>query len=639
MTAPAVAPPAAPAVVWKALAHLIAARPTVRLCSPDTAKFDRTAALTTRLPRYPAAVPLYLRGRTHYLVLDFDTKHHGQHTVDADFTRALRWITECGGVVISDRSTSGGRHLLVPLAVGTTATAEELRPLLRLLEARLPSLDKTPMTNPKTGCITVPGSPCREGGHRILDGPLDAALHILTRRSHPALLPRLNVLLGALSASTPLTPVRTSSSASGAALTGSGEDTRLRPDYTRTGDLPARITAYATTGVLPSDTTWRSHSEARQSVLAHAVLHGYTLSTIRALIAPGRPWNSGLARAYARYQHTAETALRRDFAKALQWATDNAQFFRPTGAQEIKLHTRGGTQGPLLHRRWLTNAVAWVEQQYPAHPYRWIGAAVYQALAVHAVRSGEVINGVPVVGVGGRSLSIATGLLSETVVWQFLRETRDQPGSPLVRSRVAQGRRPDVYALTQQHCLDRAPEAIAAARIEDVHLAWKVIGHRHRRIYELIIHRELANPRDVFAAAHVSPSTGYATLGALATAGLIARRRGHLGPGTLTLDQISAAHQLKALRAERISRHRRQRQSWHDWLTLREEMRNPPDDIGDTAPVRVIADPGDRHRQEYLSAVLTTGPPALDDERHALELLAELVGARILARHGSAGPS
>ena len=69
--------------------------------------------------------------------------------------------------------------------------------------------------------------------------------------------------------------------------------------------------------------------------------------------------------------------------------------------------------------------MAWLDKRIRGHRYRWIGAAVYQALAMHAVRAGEVINGVPVVGVGGRSLSIATGLLSETTVWEFLRDTRD----------------------------------------------------------------------------------------------------------------------------------------------------------------------------------------------------------------------
>ncbi|BBC69034.1 hypothetical protein MMRN_p0030 (plasmid) [Mycobacterium marinum] len=277
------------ASAWRALAHLIAARPTVRVWNPATNKFDSTKSLTARLPHLPAAVLLYLRGRTQVLALDFDTKRHSQHTVDTDFTRALTWITECGGVAVTDQSRSGGRHILVPLAIGTTATATELAPLMRLLEARLPSLDKTPMMNPKTGCITVPGSPCREGGHRILDGPLISAVEAFTRRSDPALLPRLNVLLGALRPTNPAaraTGLARPLAESHTALTGDGHNTRLRAQYVRTSDLPERITAYATTGKLPTDTTWRSHSEARQSVLAHAVLHGHSLATIRALIAP-----------------------------------------------------------------------------------------------------------------------------------------------------------------------------------------------------------------------------------------------------------------------------------------------------------------------------------------------------------------
>ena len=190
--------PADPAASWKALAHLIAARPSIRVWDPSTNKFDATRNLTSRLPRLPAAALIYHRNRTHILVLDFDTKKHGQHAVDADFARALSWITDAGGVAVTDQSTSGGRHIIVPLAIGTSATLAEIMPLMRLLEARLPSLDKTPMTNPKTGCITVPGSPCREGGHRILDGPLAAAIESFTTRSDPGLLPRLNVLLGAL---------------------------------------------------------------------------------------------------------------------------------------------------------------------------------------------------------------------------------------------------------------------------------------------------------------------------------------------------------------------------------------------------------------------------------------------------------
>jgi hypothetical protein len=622
--------PASPAATWKALAPLIAARPTIRVWDPTTNKFDRTKNLTSRLPTVPAAVLLYSHHRTQVLALDFDTKHHSQQVVDADFARALSWITDAGGVAITDRSTSGGRHIIVPLAIGTAATTAEVNPLMRLLQARLPSLDKTPMANTRTGCITVPGSPCREGGHRILDGPLATAIDAFTTRSDPALLPRLNVLLGALSPSPTTKPISTPSDAT----TGSGARERLRPEYTRDTALPTRITTYATTGQLPADRTWRSHSEARQSVLAHAALHGHTLAAVQALMAPGRPWHTGLATAYTRYGAGAEKALQRDWRKALTWAATNSSFFRPVRAQE-QVHTGGTTAGPQLHREWLANAVAWVEAQFPGHRYRWIGAAVYQALAIHAVRAGEVINGVPVVGVGGRALSLATGLLSETTVWEFLRKTRDLPGSPLVRTRIAQGHEPDYYALTQQNQMGVTRETVAAIRVEGVHLAWKVIGHRHRRIYELIVHQHIQRPRDVFAAAHTAITTGYETLAALRIAGLITQHRGRLSAGPTTLDDIAAAHHLEDQQNQRARRHQQERASWHTWLLSREQLNDQSSTQHHLAgPDLTLAQAFDRHHEEYLSAVLATGPPPIDEETRAIELLVDLVGARVLTACG-----
>src|SRR6478735_4468928 len=111
---------------------------------------------------------------------------------------AASWLTECGGVIVTDRSTSGGGHLICPLAIGTSASLDEMVQLVRLLAARLRTLDITPNTNAETGCMTPPGSPCREGGFRQLVGTLDAAVEAFTTRSAPDLLPRLYMLLGAL---------------------------------------------------------------------------------------------------------------------------------------------------------------------------------------------------------------------------------------------------------------------------------------------------------------------------------------------------------------------------------------------------------------------------------------------------------
>ena len=78
-----------------------------------------------------------------------------------------------------------------------------------------------------------------------------------------------------------------------------------------------------------------------------------------------------------------------------------------------------------------------------------------------------------------------------------------RPGSPLVRTRVAQGRQPDYYALTRQNHSTSIARPSRERGWKTSTLAWKVIGHRHRRIYELIAHHELDKPDEIFAAAHI----------------------------------------------------------------------------------------------------------------------------------------
>lgn len=58
-TATAADPACDPAAAWKALAPLLAARPTVRTWTAATGKFDHSTPLSSRLPRQPAAVALY----------------------------------------------------------------------------------------------------------------------------------------------------------------------------------------------------------------------------------------------------------------------------------------------------------------------------------------------------------------------------------------------------------------------------------------------------------------------------------------------------------------------------------------------------------------------------------------------------
>ena len=129
-------------------------------------------------------------------------------------------------------------------------------------------------------------------------------------------------------------------------------------------------------------------------------------------------------------------------------------------------------------------------------------------------------------------MSLATGLLVETTVWDFLRAVRDRPGAPLVRTRAAQGRDADVYALTRQNPapVDDAPSS--SARVEDVHPAWKILGTSTAASTNSSSTAGSSAPSDICAAAHVSTSTGYTSLAALATAGLIGRGRGTVARGS-----------------------------------------------------------------------------------------------------------
>jgi hypothetical protein len=374
------------------------------------------------------------------------------------------------------------------------------------------------------------------------------------------------------------------------------------------------------------------------SVITAAIWRGHSLSSIRAMTAPGRPWHDGLGRAYNRYHHGANHALARDFTKALNWLITNPLLHRPQ--QHKNIYSQGGQtgpKGPQQLRAWLANGCAWADREYRGQRYRWTVHAVLQTVAVHAATAGEVINGTPVVGVGGRSLSLGSGLLSPDTVWRVLRDLRDRPGSPLVLIRTHVGLEADVYALTIQNRIQVDPVRCERVRIEPVHAAWFVLGHHLRRVYELVAYHELNDRADVYVAAAVSRSTGDAIITELEIAGLLERSgRGKVATGSVRLDDIAEAHQLTELTAKRVRKFRDQRAAWREWLRLREQQRTGSvlDTCASTSRSEMQASTDAELHIEaaYLESVMATGPPRGDDddvERDAIELLTEILGARV----------
>lgn len=655
MTSPSLSPASAPpdhALTWKVLAPLIAARRhRIRLWSPDTEKFSDTADLTDTLPTRPAAVYLFsAKSRTTLLPLDFDISRGGAAAVKRDLDLAARWLTACGGRFITDYNEEGGRHLLCPLAIGTTAAQAEIDTLVRVLAAHLPTLDINPTSNAAEGCISVPGTVAKRGGHRRLDGTLEQARDIFIERSAPDLLPRLYVQLGILAPSRATTPTHIAPAPTihSPYTVGDGDDRQLAPEYVRTDPLLPTIKAFAERGeITPTDhRSWKSPSEARFATIVAVLDRGHSLRTLRELIAPGGPWHQGLGAAFDRYKYSADRALARDVDRAFDWLIANPLPHRRP--QHEKKYPRGGASktanrhgplGPLELRLWLANAWRWADTTYAGKRYRWTVYAVLQSLAVHALRTGGQINGTWVVGVGGRSLSLGAGLLSEHAVWRVLKDLRDHVGAPLVLVRSHIGAEADHYALTSQNTVatDTAGRA-ERVRIEPVHDAWHALGHHLRRVYELIAYHGLTHRLDIYAAAAISRSTGDSIITELQTYGLIEPTAPSMvGPGTASLDDIATRHGLPELRQQRIQSFREQRAAWREWLQQRERDRagSPETVVGELAPsARPSTTAEHDFEADYLNSVLANGPPEdiEQTEDYAIGLVQDILGATLITR-------
>jgi hypothetical protein len=146
------------------------------------------AHLPTLDPARPVAMHLapwqdHAHSGFRYVVGDCDAKavDAAQAAADAELLRdvaelcGIRPVTACSG-------PSAGRHVwmacqeLVPpeLAARIAAAARRC----------CPTLDPSPMTNARTGCVRPPGSPHRDGGHaHLLDHTVEEAIAILAQGS------------------------------------------------------------------------------------------------------------------------------------------------------------------------------------------------------------------------------------------------------------------------------------------------------------------------------------------------------------------------------------------------------------------------------------------------------------------------
>lgn len=261
-----------PSAAW-VLAPLIAGQPVYRFGRWIGQRFQypRPATpptITRTAPTRPAAVMIHgVDGSVATLCLDLDTSKALKGVVDADAARLRTLLSEAGAAFVEDFSPSGGRHLYVPLQA--RLSHPEARELIEALGRVATSLDPSPHQNITDGCIRVPGSAHKAGGHQTLITPLSHAYDVLRRRNTPA---TVNALRAALAPELRRNRVEKERQAKAAASP--------RPQLARlqlpaaASESPLRRTAR--TGLYDT-ARYASASEARMAVLNHFAACGWTL--------------------------------------------------------------------------------------------------------------------------------------------------------------------------------------------------------------------------------------------------------------------------------------------------------------------------------------------------------------------------
>lgn len=165
-------------MAWALTAEL-SPRPRVRVALEDVEGttlnlYGSTAPVAGPAPDAPWAVMLADRdGRFHLITFDLDAKE-GSAAAAEDACTISDYLTRVGiEHVICESGPTGGRHVWIALA--EPADAQLVKDLGIAVKRACPSLDRTLISNPSTGCVRPPGAPHRLGGHsRVLSGDVAA---------------------------------------------------------------------------------------------------------------------------------------------------------------------------------------------------------------------------------------------------------------------------------------------------------------------------------------------------------------------------------------------------------------------------------------------------------------------------------
>ncbi|MEV7457803.1 hypothetical protein ACIQGM_19980 [Pseudarthrobacter sp. NPDC092200] len=565
-----VAPYVKPEEAWS-LAPMIAGAPSYRLGRWVGSRFQyprprATPKITRSLPERPAAVMVHgPDGRVATLCLDFDTSKALKGVVDADAARVGRLLSACGVLFVEDFSPSGGRHVYIPLR--DRMDAAEARELVEALALTATSLDPSPHQNITDGCIRVPGSVHKAGGHQTLVTPLSQAYDILRRRNPASALVELRAALAP-----ELTRKRALKAR--AARSVAAQRNGFLPQLSLTVASESPLRRVARTGLYDT-ARYKSPSEARMAVLNHFSACGWSLEHVENELTGQFP---GLAALYGTPQRQARL-LPYEWAKAQSFTSTQALQKRDPHKQRKKaahinntsptLTTGGAGKLSSTGVHQLVNDLENILYAVVDHRLRSRGR---QGLSLRLLIRGLLgymrAKETDVLDVGCRTLAAAMGKHHVTIA-RLLPVLVAASDGILTKVADARHKTADVYLIQLPEQYQQLARELSwrKGKIHAIRPVFRALGDATALVYEAIERgRDAPTTADLVRATGVSRNACSAALAEMEALGMIQRQGHRWKTTTVNLRMLAARLGVMDDYLEQISRNRHERAAWHAYL-------------------------------------------------------------------------
>jgi hypothetical protein len=554
-----------PKQAWK-LAPLIAGQPLYRVGRWRGQRFgyprpDNPPRITDALPDAPAAVMVHgTDGSVSTLCLDLDTSKAAKHVVDSDAAGLGSLLAECGLRFVQDFSPSGGIHLYVPL--GQRMDGAAARELVEAMTLRAPSLDPGPHQNLGDGCIRVPGSPHKSGGHQVLVTPLSTAYDVLRHRNPAAAVEALRRKLAPELRRRQEFKDRLRKSA---ALPNS---TQAAMPLLAGSESPLR--RVARTGLFDTN-RYASPSEARLAVLNHFVGSGWTLPQVENELTGQF---SGLAALYGTPSKQ-DRLLPKEWGKATAYVQERDP--RKQGTKHALISdtsltkpTGGATNPSTAAIHQLVNDLENVLYAVLDHRLKVRGREGHSLrLLLRALLTYMRAKNTNVLDVGCRTLAVAVGKHHATVA-RLLPILAANSDGILTKTAEARYKAADVYLIQlPEHFQQLARELTwRKGKIHGVRPVFRALGDPAALAYEAIERgRHSPTTAEIIRATGISRSAVDNALAEMAGLDMIYRdgRQWKISAAT-SLTRLAVRLGVMDDVQAHISRNRKERAAWHAWL-------------------------------------------------------------------------